>query len=317
MSTTETYQPMRNDRRDFDPMGDDWSYILDTGNRGEGWRELVAVNARRATWPFELHADRSGHSYGSVRLSPDWAFYSWGGEYVGAYWDADRPHEVRCHVYVGRDYRNGTSWAPAEKWDGEMTLDLLAGTHSWRPFPRDADKAVPDDVAAEFAHKGAKLLAFFADACEHWRAGDRARPLQAHELYDPDYRPAPRDETEAAQQAASAREAHEAGQRHDLELCGLPHDIEGGLMVTRCRGHAGWAVVHAASGKAAHSGQLRLKRHAVQARAELLATGVDFTRDAKAIAHARGQWKDVYFRWSSRALSHGTDMETGERYGAK
>ena len=181
-----SYTPMRNDRRDFDPMGTDWGYILDESPLTQ-WRELVAVNARRATWPFALSSDKHG-SYGSVRLSPDWCYCSWSPEYVLAWWDADKPHIVRCDLTIGRHYPNGFYWAPSDKWAGTMVLDLREQTQTW--CLRDRDKPVPDDVAAEAAHKGAKLLAFFAGACEHWRAGDQPRPVQAHDLYDPDYRAA-------------------------------------------------------------------------------------------------------------------------------
>lgn len=290
--STSTYAPMRNDRRDFDPMGKDWSYILDGPNPYVQWRELVAVNARRSTWPFELHGDRDGRSsYGSVRLAPDWAFYSWSGEYVTAWWDSGKPHTVRCDVSIGRDYPNGTGWAPRDKWEGTMVLDLREQAHTWELYPRSRDKAIPDDVAAEVASKGAKLLAFFTDACEHWRAGDQERPVQAHDLYE---------------QAKAERLANEAAE--------LPGAV-GGLAVVHER--AGWRVLHAGSGKAAHQGHLRLKKHAEQARTEMLATGVDFTRDAKAVARDHAQWRDVYVRWSVRANSHGTDLETGERYGSK
>lgn len=290
--STSTYAPMRNSRADFDPMGKDWSYILDGPNPYVQWRELVAVNARRSTWPFELHGDRHGkNSFGSVRLAPDWAFYSWGSEYVGASFDPEQPHIVRCHVYIGRNYPNGIHWAATDKWDGAVVLDLREQTHTWELFPCDRDKPVPDDVAAEVAHKAAKLLAFFTDACEHWRAGDQERPVQAHDL---------------EKQREEARLANEAAE--------LPGAV-GGLAVVHER--AGWRVLHAVSGKAAHQGHLRLKKHAEQARAEMLATGVDFTRDAKAVARDHAQWRDVYVRWSVRANSHGTDLETGERYGSK
>lgn len=315
-TTTEAgYVPMRNDRRDFDPMGEDWHYILDDGGTGQGWRELVAVNARRATWPFALHEDRQGRSYGYARLSPDWAFYSWGNEYLMASWDAAQPHQVRVMLTIGRDYPDAEFGHRTAAWSGQMVLDLLAMSYAWDLYPRDADKPIPDDVAAEATHKGAKLLAFFTDACGHWRAGDQPKPVQAYELVDHSYVPPARDDAEAEQRVNEARELHANGRHHDLELCGLKHDIDGGLMVVRERGQ-GWRVVHAASGKAAHSGHLRLKRYASEARAELLATGVDFTRDAKAISKDHKVWREVYFRWSGRAAYSGHDPETGEWYRA-
>ena len=61
-----TYVPMTNDRRDFDPMGKEWSYIPDE-HPGLPWRGMVPVNLRPATWPYKLHTDRLGKDpYGGL-----------------------------------------------------------------------------------------------------------------------------------------------------------------------------------------------------------------------------------------------------------
>lgn len=183
-----TYQPMTNDRRDFDPMGDDWSYILDN-YPADTWRQLVAVKARRASWPFAdrgITGDRWGKAWHSARLAPDWAFYAWGHEYVLVSWDEARPHEVVCRLVIERRYHDPETGHRVEEWTGQVTLDLREQTQTWQLCPRDAERGAPGDVAAEAAHKGAKLLAFFNDACEHWRAGDQARPVQAYDLAHPD-----------------------------------------------------------------------------------------------------------------------------------
>jgi hypothetical protein len=177
------YKPMGNDRRDFNPMGEEWGYILDE-TPPTPWRELVAVRARRATWPFEVITDNRVHrSYGSVRLSPDWCFYAWGTEYVGAGWYPVAPHIVRCHLMIGRRYDNGVGWPPVEMWSGVAVLDLRDGSHAWEPYPSQREREVLPDVRAEIGHKAGKLLAFFQDAIGHWKAGDQERPVQATDLY--------------------------------------------------------------------------------------------------------------------------------------
>lgn len=90
-------------------------------------------------------------------------------------------------------------------------------------------------------------------------------------------------------------------------------ETEGGLRVGQdC---LGWGVWHADSGLAVVRG-LRQKQFAVEARASLLATGVDFTADAKAVQKNRNRWAEVYFLWQRRASATGIDPDTWEFYPA-
>jgi hypothetical protein len=90
-------------------------------------------------------------------------------------------------------------------------------------------------------------------------------------------------------------------------------ETEGGLRIGKdCHG---WGVWHTTSGLAAVTG-LRQKRFAVEARAALLATGTDFTDDARAVQKDRNRWVDVYFLWERRSHATGIDPETWEFYPA-
>jgi hypothetical protein len=95
-------------------------------------------------------------------------------------------------------------------------------------------------------------------------------------------------------------------------------DILGGLAVVSLRGEGKcWYVEHAGSGLDVHGGSgLRQKRFAVEARADLLATGVDWTLS---VADLRGQlgavWPVVTL-WRKRAGQVGVDLVTGEYYPA-
>jgi len=88
----------------------------------------------------------------------------------------------------------------------------------------------------------------------------------------------------------------------------------GGLTVERKYSH-GWDVTHAESGREAVGG-LRQRRFAEQARAELLATGVDFTASIREIQRpaTRKMWRDVYYRWQARSQATDIDPETYEYY---
>lgn len=169
MNDTTVYQPMRNDYRDFNPVAPEWSYILDEAPPAT-WRELVAVNRRHATWPFQPHG-YGGRWFHSVRLSPDWCFLSWGAEYVLADWDESSPGLVNVRLRLTRRPHEWVVWTQ---------LDLREQVFSYT----DADvSALPADVFAELAIKCDKLLAFFADACQHWHDGDQPRPINATDLY--------------------------------------------------------------------------------------------------------------------------------------
>lgn len=90
-------------------------------------------------------------------------------------------------------------------------------------------------------------------------------------------------------------------------------DAQGGLVVRHESG--GWGVWHAASDLSAATG-LRLRKFAEEARTELLATGVDFTADQRAIAAEHKKWSAVYHRWRTRARSTSIDPDTYEYYSA-
>jgi hypothetical protein len=165
---TEDYQPMVNDRRDFDPVDPRWSYILD--EQQPAWRELVAVRERRVTWPFQPHGVRWRYFH-AARLSPDWCFYAWGRQYVLADWDEERPALVNVRLCVGTRHSDLTVYA---------VLDLREQAFSYPA--REVSDLSPAEVA-EVDAKCGKLLAFFADACEHWQAGDQAHPATAADLY--------------------------------------------------------------------------------------------------------------------------------------
>ena len=197
-----TYQPMANDRRDFDPMGQEWGYVPDE-HPGQEWRGMVACGLRPSTWPYKLYTDRHGKDpYGAVRLAPDWCLYAWGNEYVSASWVPESPHAVTCRTVIERRYappgqvsdwpRNpfageGNDHWQFYQWSACIVVNLLTGEHATvvspagRPGTRPP--VTPDDVRAEAEHKAAKLLAFFRAECERWRAGEPARPLQAHALH--------------------------------------------------------------------------------------------------------------------------------------
>jgi hypothetical protein len=179
------YQPMANDRRDFDPMSAEWAYILDDGCRPPcRWRELVPARERVATWPFEAagrHRDNS--PYYGARLAPDWAFYAWGSEYALAGWRPGSPHEVFCHIGATRAAPGPERGRRAGLYVGYVHLDLRGQTVRWAPCRADAERGVPEDVNAEAEHKGRKLLAYFADACARWQRGE-AQPVTARDLYE-------------------------------------------------------------------------------------------------------------------------------------
>lgn len=198
-----TYRPMRNARTDFDPMGQEWSYILDSPNaNGESWRGMVPVNLRSFTWPYRLHSGRIAGTCGSARLAPDWAYYAWRNEYVLVSWMPAAERIVSCQTVLERRYapegevsdwpRNpfagegNERWRVCE-WTARITLDLLHGTRELdiKPCGRPGERPLGlfGGVQAEAEHKAGKLLAFFRAECGHWKAGDQERPVQARDLY--------------------------------------------------------------------------------------------------------------------------------------
>lgn len=131
-----TYEPMKNNRAGFDPVGAEWGYILDDRPNEQPWRGMVPLAERPFTWPYQLHADRYGR-YGSARLAPDWAFYAWRNEYVLASWDPSAPHVVDCRTMLERRYAPAgevSDW-PANPFAGE-------GNDRWRVFEWRADIAL-------------------------------------------------------------------------------------------------------------------------------------------------------------------------------
>jgi hypothetical protein len=89
-------------------------------------------------------------------------------------------------------------------------------------------------------------------------------------------------------------------------------NVKDGLVVQQW--YRSWGVYHEKSGLPAVEG-LRQRRFAEEARDELLATGVDFTADVKAVRAANEQWKPVYYEWRERARAKVFDRTTGEYYG--
>jgi hypothetical protein len=93
-------------------------------------------------------------------------------------------------------------------------------------------------------------------------------------------------------------------------------DITGGLAVTSLRGEGkAWYVAHAASGLEVHGGGfLRQKRFALEARADLLATGVDWTLSVADLSGKLGVAWPAVALWRSRARQDEIDWRTGEHY---
>jgi hypothetical protein len=88
----------------------------------------------------------------------------------------------------------------------------------------------------------------------------------------------------------------------------------GGLTVEKQNSN-GWRVYHESSGLPAGGPYLRLKRHAVDMRAELYATGVDFTQPKEAFrdGNQRQRVSDVLAKWNGLA-ARGYDPVTGDVY---
>jgi hypothetical protein len=86
--------------------------------------------------------------------------------------------------------------------------------------------------------------------------------------------------------------------------------------VTSLRGEGkAWYVAHAASGLEVHGGGwLRQKRFAVEARADLLETGVDWTLSVADLRGQLGAARPVVMLWRFRAGQDEIDLRTGEHY---
>lgn len=196
-----TYEPMTNDRREFDPVAGEWGYILDDTSADTAWRGMVPLSGRPFTWPYRLHTIFGRNPYGSARLAPDWCFYAWSDEYVLASWSPAAEHAVTCRTTLYRRYgpegtppaRPGDNFAGVgndrwvyREWRLNVTLDLLRGAYGVNIVPDDGAQFIPADVQAEGEAKAAKLLAFFQAECLRWQAGELARPQQAYELVSHD-----------------------------------------------------------------------------------------------------------------------------------
>lgn len=105
------------------------------------------------------------------------------------------------------------------------------------------------------------------------------------------------------------------GKRHSSEVAVHPcPNYEGGLAVENLSG--GWAVLHKASRLSVVTG-LRQKRFAIEARAEMHATGVDFTQDAAGLhwgSPDADRYKHVMQKWQERAKRENLDPDTFEYY---
>jgi hypothetical protein len=93
-------------------------------------------------------------------------------------------------------------------------------------------------------------------------------------------------------------------------------DIVGGLAVVSLHGKgAAWEVIHAASNLPVFGGGfLRQKRFAVEARADFLATGIDFTLSAALLRGKLGPMGAVRALWMRRSMQDKIDLRTGEHY---
>ena len=87
-----------------------------------------------------------------------------------------------------------------------------------------------------------------------------------------------------------------------------------GLTVEKHNGN-GWRVYHESSGLPAGGPYLRLKKHAVAMRAEMYATGVDFTLPVSAFKDGslRKRVSPVLGKWRGLA-ARGYDPVSGENY---
>jgi hypothetical protein len=88
-------------------------------------------------------------------------------------------------------------------------------------------------------------------------------------------------------------------------------ETAGGLTVRK--DHFSWRVLHAASGLTVVDG-LRMRRFADDARRDLLATGADFTGDARETVAQRDRFAAVCALWLRRSRQDFTDPVTFEHY---
>lgn len=91
-------------------------------------------------------------------------------------------------------------------------------------------------------------------------------------------------------------------------------DVVGGLRVRQLHSYQAWHVEHEASGKPVFVGHLRQRRFAEQARADFLATGIDFTLSAEDLRGKLEPMHAAYALWMRRAHQDKIDLVTGEHY---
>jgi hypothetical protein len=92
-------------------------------------------------------------------------------------------------------------------------------------------------------------------------------------------------------------------------------DVLGGIRVANPHRH-GWELVHEASGLHVFPGWLRLRCYAEEARADLLRTGVDFTKGKDEITRDLARANAARNLWRLRAAAERHDPGTGEFYSA-
>ncbi len=160
-----TYEPMANNRAEFDPMGAEWAYIVDD-NQIIYHHPLTAPRLREGWWPFARKDTEYADAF--VRLSPDWCLYSWGSEYVLA-GRGEQPHLAVASLHVG-DCGHYC----------EVHLDLRAGnwTLAWA-----YGVEVTPELLAEAGHKAGKLLAYLTAECARRDKAGSTRPVTAHDLH--------------------------------------------------------------------------------------------------------------------------------------
>lgn len=146
------------------PEGE-WSYVVDDGPIVYG----------KQPWPFRRfsHINGRGRVYteaGSVRLSPDVAYYSWRNEYVLLYARKGGASVYgRLHLWVAPQGMGG--WV----YDAWFDIEVPSFEGAFRGV-------LPPEVAEQGAVKLARITAFLRAEASRRDAGRRA-PVTAGDLY--------------------------------------------------------------------------------------------------------------------------------------
>jgi hypothetical protein len=165
-----------------EPPNSEWDYVID--ELGIAYRRgLVAQRLRPGWWPLayadperEHRARRRDYppvapecGAAGVRLAPDCKLYAWRNETVVVGPDHKVPHVAHASAYL---------WAGDRRiLRCRLQLDLKAQTYTLGELPEDTRP----EIRAQGESKGAKLVSFFAAACEA-RDGSEARPVTAWDL---------------------------------------------------------------------------------------------------------------------------------------